>query len=481
MGFRDDIDAIIDFLPKKPVRQTFLFSATLSPAIQQVARAALDKKHTFIDVVPVDSSPVHAHVPQYHTVLPTAEKQIPHILNLIAHDQLVNPGRSKIMIFFPTTKMTQLFSTLLGQLVKTTLPAGTATRTYEIHSKRTQESRSSVSDAFRSDKSGASILITSDVSARGVDYPGVTRVIQVGIPGGTELYVHRVGRTGRAGTNGRGDLVLLPWEIGFVSWQLTDVPMKPLTFTELDSHVKELAKKYDEEPESFWKGLKVAEHGEPQYDRSGRKALRLPTKYPQTLSSMVEETPTIVSALLDKLDESAVRETVGSMLGYYIAKSPELRVQKPVIVKGLMDWSVQALGLPQAPVFSQAFLERLGFSDGRTKHFGRAPQRERRMDPRQPHWMGRGTRASREDEGEKRGWDSEGGDRFQRNNRMGGGERFPRHDRTDGDRFSGGDRPSGGDRFSRDDPRGEPSEYRSKRYDYGKGATRPRRESKDEY
>jgi len=122
MGFRDDIDAIADYLPKTPERQTFLFSATVSRSIQQVARATLDKKHMFINTVSDSDSPVHTRIPQYHTVLPSATEQIPHTLRLLAHDQLINPGKSKAIVFLPTTKMTQLFATLIRELSKTVLP-----------------------------------------------------------------------------------------------------------------------------------------------------------------------------------------------------------------------------------------------------------------------------------------------------------------------------------------------------------------------
>jgi len=237
LGFREDVEAIMKYLPSTPKRQTFLFSATVSRPVQQIARKVLDKNHAFINCVSEDS-PVHAHVPQYHTVLPDASAQIPHILRLLAHDQLTNPGLSKTVVFFPTTKQTQLFSSLIRELGQATLPSGRATKVYEMHSKRAQNIRSSTSEAFRNDKSGAAILITSDVSARGVDYPGVTRVIQVGMPKGTDVYVHRVGRTGRAGTLGRGDLVLLPWETSFVTWQMNGIPLKSVTINEMQSQVE---------------------------------------------------------------------------------------------------------------------------------------------------------------------------------------------------------------------------------------------------
>ncbi|KAJ7096071.1 P-loop containing nucleoside triphosphate hydrolase protein [Mycena epipterygia] len=384
MGFREDIEDIKRFLPATPQRQTLLFSATVSKEIQQVARSTLAPNHKYINCITEESSPVHAHVDQYHTVLPSASAQLPHIMRLIAHDQLTNPGRSKIMVFFPTTKMTQLFSTLINTLAPTVFPAGRKTRVFEIHSKRTQEKRTQVSDAFRAAKGGATVLISSDVSARGVDYPGVTRVIQVGIPGGREQYIHRVGRTGRAGTAGRGDLVLLPWEIGFVTWQLTDVPLKPLALNELTEQTKQLAERFDANPVDYF--------------------LKAKSPVPETLfgnavAPVVDGIEQNIGSLLPRLDEEAIRETFMSLLGYYLSKSPELRVQKPIIVQGCQDWTTGACGLERAPHVSVAFLQKLGLSDGRTKHFGKMrdsmPTYSRTV---KAPWLGRGNVRERERE-----------------------------------------------------------------------------------
>ncbi|KAL9253560.1 DEAD-box ATP-dependent RNA helicase 31-like protein [Drosera capensis] len=75
--------------------------------------------------------------------------------------------------------------------------------------------RTRVSDEFR--KSKGLILVTSDVSARGVAYPDVTLVIQLGVPSDREQYIHRLGRTGRKGKEGQGILLLAPWEESFLS------------------------------------------------------------------------------------------------------------------------------------------------------------------------------------------------------------------------------------------------------------------------
>ncbi|KAI9510168.1 DEAD-domain-containing protein [Russula earlei] len=360
MGFRPDIDAIVDFFPKTPIRQTFLFSATVSPAIRQIAREVLDKDHVFIDVVPKDSSPVHAHIPQHFTVLPSAKDQLPHLFRLIAHDQLSNTGNSKVMVFLNTTKQTQLFATLLRQLSKSTLPSWS--QIYEIHSKRTQTARTAASDAFRRDRSGAAILVTSDVSARGVDYPGVTRVIQVGIPASTEQYVHRVGRTGRAGKGGRADLLLLPFEQDFVRYQLSDVPIKQFSHDTLLNDVTALAENLD--------GAKEAE---PSSNVSTSKARRLRDKPSTTLANLDTE----ISGLLDQVDREAIEEVFVSLLGYYLIKAEDIRVKRRSIFEALQAWTTEACGLPKAPFVSDALLARLGgLDDGSPPHRAqRRPQR----------------------------------------------------------------------------------------------------------
>jgi len=372
MGFREDIEAIVKMMPPTPERQTFMFSATVSKAIQQIAREVLDQNHVFINCVTEDS-PVHAHVHQYHTVLPSPGDQLPHILRLLAHDQLTNPKLSKTVIFFPTTKMTQLFHTLLREASKTTLPAGRNTRFYELHSKRSQDQRTRASNAFRADDTRASVLVTSDVSARGVDYPGVTRVIQIGMPPTADVYVHRVGRTGRAGTEGRGDLVLLPWETGFVTWQMNSIPLKTLTVDELTAQVDELATEVD----------KHNTHTQAQ------------RPYLTTLKSIDKQ----IQELLVMVDGDAIKETLISGLGYYLGKVSELRVQRQVIVEGLKKWTVGALGLSEPPHIPEAYLARLGVPRAKDHRFGSrpAPYPGSSMKRTTPRWTDRGNERGRND------------------------------------------------------------------------------------
>ncbi|KAL1759239.1 P-loop containing nucleoside triphosphate hydrolase protein [Schizophyllum commune] len=401
IGFRDDLDAISEYLPTAEHRQTLLYSATVPRNVQQVARNFMHKQHEVIDCIQGDAPPVHAHVPQYFTLLPSARDQIPHLLRLIAHDQMTNPGHSKVVVFFPTLKLTQLFATILRSLTSKTTPAGRATRVHELHSKMTQAGRDKASQAFRSDTSGAAVMVTSDVSARGVDYPNVSRVIQVSIPSSKEQYIHRVGRTGRAGSKGvnpRGDLVLHEWEGAFATWELADIPIKPTSVDALKDEVADLASKFDA--------------GDLQLPSELRRS-RLAESWTEDARQVVDEIETATQQLLRRVDEIAVRDTFVSMIGFYSAKVEALRTSRDAVVEALRAWTVDAMGLAQPPYVSPSFLQRIGMGDtgkkssrggGYGSGFGQPRERStRRGDgPRlSKPWTGRGR--PRSDEHEDRG------------------------------------------------------------------------------
>jgi len=116
--------------------------------------------------------------------------------------------------------MTEMYAQVFREL----LGPNRARNIYELHSKKSQMQRTRISDRFRSARPG-SVLFTSDVSARGVDYPGVTLVLQVGLPSSREQYIHRLGRTGRAGKDGEGVIVLAPFEESFIRKEVSDLPI----------------------------------------------------------------------------------------------------------------------------------------------------------------------------------------------------------------------------------------------------------------
>ncbi|KQK17778.1 DEAD-box ATP-dependent RNA helicase 52A isoform X2 [Brachypodium distachyon] len=193
MGFEPQIRKIVDGMgmPRKSVRQTMLFSATFPPQIQRLASDFLSK-YIFITVGRVGSST--DLITQKVEFLSDGEKRI-YLLDLL-QKQSVGSSDGKLqqpltLVFVETKREAD---SLRYWLYNKGFPA-TA-----IHGDRTQEERES---ALRSFKSGLTpIMVATDVASRGLDVPNVGHVINYDLPKSIEDYVHRIGRTGRAGNAG---------------------------------------------------------------------------------------------------------------------------------------------------------------------------------------------------------------------------------------------------------------------------------------
>ncbi|XP_076897196.1 DEAD-box ATP-dependent RNA helicase 31-like isoform X2 [Bidens hawaiensis] len=227
MGFRKDIEIIISAVPKQ--RQTLLFSATVPPEVRQICHIALKRDHEYINTVEEGSEETHTQVQQKHMIAPL-DNQFP-LLYTLLKDHITNDADYKVLVFCTTAMVTQLVADILGQM---------KLNVREIHSRKSQSYRTQVSDEFR--KSKGLILVTSDVSARGVDYPDVTLVIQIGLPSDKAQYIHRLGRTGRKGKEGEGILLLAPWEEFFLS-TLSDLPISKADPPVIDPDTKKKVSK----------------------------------------------------------------------------------------------------------------------------------------------------------------------------------------------------------------------------------------------
>lgn len=222
MGFRKDIEKIIAAVPKQ--RQTLLFSATVPEEVRQICHIALKRDHEFINTVEEGSEETHEQVRQMHLVAPL-DLHFP-LLYVLLREHVADNPEYKVLVFCTTAMVTRMVADLLGEL---------KLNVREIHSRKPQSYRTRVSDEFR--KSKGLILVTSDVSARGVDYPDVTLVIQVGLPSDREQYIHRLGRTGRKGKEGQGILLLAPWEEFFLS-TIKDLPILKAPVPSVDPDTK---------------------------------------------------------------------------------------------------------------------------------------------------------------------------------------------------------------------------------------------------
>ncbi|MFP6762758.1 MAG: DEAD/DEAH box helicase, partial [Planctomycetaceae bacterium] len=183
MGFLPDIRKVIRELPEK--RQSLFFSATMPDSIVELASNLLHKPVN-IDVTPPESaSSVIETIRQRVLFVEHAKKR--HLLSHLLK-QTVNGS----VLVFTRTKHGA------NRLAKTLKKQGFASDS--IHGDRTQNARTRILKEFKSRE--IDILVATDVAARGIDVEGISWVINFDLPNEPDSYVHRIGRTGRAGQSG---------------------------------------------------------------------------------------------------------------------------------------------------------------------------------------------------------------------------------------------------------------------------------------
>jgi ATP-dependent RNA helicase MSS116, mitochondrial len=224
IGFAPDIEEIQTYMPsrERQARQTLMFSATVPKEVVSLVRATLRPDFKFVRTVAADETPTHEGVPQHVIFLRGLENQMPSLLELAkrkteAHkNDPENNLPFKAIVYMNSTSEVALAQEIFRNMQAT--PAGGQARSMfaqhplhpchitEMHSKLSQQERTRNSQSFRNAESA--ILLSSDVTARGMDFPNVSHVIQLGLPRSADDYVHRLGRTGRAGKPGEGWLLL---------------------------------------------------------------------------------------------------------------------------------------------------------------------------------------------------------------------------------------------------------------------------------
>jgi ATP-dependent RNA helicase DeaD len=183
MGFAEDLEAILEATPKS--RQTALFSATLPPRIASIAKRQLrDPVIVTIDreVVPDGEA---ARVRQVAYIVPRAHK-----MTALARVLDIEQPTSAIVFCRTRTEVDELSETLMAR----------GLRADALHGGLSQDQRDRVMTKFRTKKTD--LLIATDVAARGLDVKHVSHVVNFDVPADAESYVHRIGRTGRAGREG---------------------------------------------------------------------------------------------------------------------------------------------------------------------------------------------------------------------------------------------------------------------------------------
>jgi ATP-dependent RNA helicase DeaD len=181
MGFREDIETILKVVPED--RQTVLFSATMPKAILNITT---QYQHDPVIVKTESSGKSVDNIEQYWFDVPMGRKTDALVMLLYAY----SPKSS--MIFCNTKKtVDELTDTLISKGINAV----------GLHGDMKQVQRTQVMNTFK--KGNASVLIATDVAARGIDVDGIDMVFNYDIPQDIEYYTHRIGRTGRAGKSGK--------------------------------------------------------------------------------------------------------------------------------------------------------------------------------------------------------------------------------------------------------------------------------------
>ncbi|MEP0367215.1 MAG: DEAD/DEAH box helicase [Cyclobacteriaceae bacterium] len=180
MGFQRDINKILDLLPRK--RQSLLFSATFSKEIKKLAQGMLNSP------ISVEATPENTTVEKIQQRVIFADKGQKTNLAI----KLISDGDWSQVLIFTRTKHGA--NKLGKKLTKAGLKAA------EIHGNKTQGARTRALAGFKD--GSVRVLVATDIAARGLDIPLLPHVINFELPNVAEDYVHRIGRTGRAGASG---------------------------------------------------------------------------------------------------------------------------------------------------------------------------------------------------------------------------------------------------------------------------------------
>ena len=205
MGFLPDVERIVGLIPAK--RQTMLFSATMPGQIVNLARRYM-------------TQPTHMRAADMGDENATVDAIEQHVWRVHPMDKiellariLQADGRQLVMVFTRTKRRAQK---ACDELTERGFAVGT------VHGDLGQGAREQALRAFRTGK--VDVLVATDVAARGIDVDNVTHVINYECPDDEKMYLHRIGRTGRAGATGTS-VIFVDWE-DVARWQMIDRALK---------------------------------------------------------------------------------------------------------------------------------------------------------------------------------------------------------------------------------------------------------------
>jgi len=195
IGFRDDIRKLLNMCPKD--RQTIFVSATLSPEIEDLARRHMTNPEKLM--VSAGSLTVELVKQHYLTVPPWDKKRL--LAHLLTHEE---PALTLVFC-----RMKRTVDDLVKYLDRKGIEA------HAIHGDMSQGKRNQTMDQLRRGK--LAVLVASDLASRGLDVEGITHVVNFDLPEDPDIYIHRIGRTARAGREGVAWSLVTPAQGGLLT------------------------------------------------------------------------------------------------------------------------------------------------------------------------------------------------------------------------------------------------------------------------
>ncbi|TKA65170.1 hypothetical protein B0A49_04835 [Cryomyces minteri] len=299
-GFLAAITDILKQLPPKSKGwQGMCFSATIPAKIKDVFYRVLKPGYTHISTVDANEPPTVDRVPQFSVVVPTVKDTFNALAALIQLEYKQSPEDFKIIVFGTTANGVALLAAAFDRLVP-------GIKVFQLQSRLNQARRTRTTDEFKAASSG--IMFASDVIGRGMDFPNVGLVIQVGLPSSGEQYVHRVGRTARAGNDGRAVILLTQAESYFLHVN-KQLPIKP---------------------------------------------------YPQDVMAQAKAMASAMESKFNGVDEETKRKAYSAWLGFHKVYTKQLQMNLENMVKTANEYAY-AMGCPEAPMVDKRIVGKMGF------------------------------------------------------------------------------------------------------------------------
>ncbi|CAH00984.1 ATP-dependent RNA helicase [Kluyveromyces lactis] len=188
--------------------RTLLFSATMDHNVQELAATIMNKKDClFIDTVDKNDSEAHDSIDQKLVITKSFAESMVALIQSI-ESELLQKKNFKAILFLPTVKFVDFFSETLSESLTKRIDI------IKFHGKIDQKKRTKLVDRFK--KTNHGIFVCTDVGARGMHFPSVEHVYQLCVPTSLPNYIHRIGRTARAGESGAATIFLFREELKFV-------------------------------------------------------------------------------------------------------------------------------------------------------------------------------------------------------------------------------------------------------------------------